>query len=195
MASTIKSTISRVQNGSIVSTFQFHFNPGTINRSREAKYDFMNSPGTAGSSAEFVRTDDQTVGLKILLAATRKGNLTTSQRLVTRAKGIRPELAEMESWTLPAFEDFLVDETNYIQPPTLIFSFGERSWEVVCLQCSIREFQFDSNLNPTLAEVNLRLKTKSTSIRGLKSQIQALYQDRELLQNFDIPDAIGGELG
>lgn len=173
----LRASISRIENGRIINVWEFMFNPNALNRSRRVVWDFMKSPGGIGSVAEFVRTDDQSISFDIFLAARRSGQ-NLLQRNQSSDSGLRAELAEIESWTLPSLDLFLEDDTQFISPPTLVFSFGKRTWECVATGVSVKETQHDLDLNPTLAVVSVQLQTKHDSFAGIRREMNSLYTDR-----------------
>lgn len=184
-----RATVNRVEGGSIASTWSFMFNPREINRSRKTIWDFMNAPGAVGSAAEFVRVDDQMITFEIFLAANRSG-LDENQIKVYNKYGIRQEIAEIESWGLPSLEMYIADDTQFISPPTLIFSYGGRSWECVMTNVSIKEYQHDVNLNPTLATASVTLQTKHASFSGIRGEMNSLLTDRMVVGHNGINTAL-----
>ena len=100
---------------------------------------------------------------------------TIAEHYELHYSGVLADIAEIESWGLPSLDLFLEDDTQFISPPTLLFSYGKRTWECVATDISISETQHDKALNPTLAVARVTLRTKHDSFSGLRGYINGMH--------------------
>lgn len=166
-----KGTLSRIENGVVASTFVLHFNPPNIDRRRVAHWVDMDAPGTAGALAQFVRVENQTIDLMLYLAASRSG-------VNADFLGVNAEIAELESLMLPSLDQFLENSTHYVPPPTIMFSYGPRTWTCTVREFSAKETEHSIRLYPTQATVNLKLRTHSSSFEALRAEMAHYAIDR-----------------
>jgi len=166
-----KGSIARIENGEVVYVYSFQHNPSDFSRSRTAKWIDLQAPGQTGSMVEFVNVSNQTIKFELFLSS-------WSTETVFDPHGLDRHLAEMESWTLPSLDLFLADTTPYIQPPTLRFQYGGRSWLCTCRSIDIKEEEHNKQLYCTRARVSLTLKTQTNSFLSLQEEMSYLAARR-----------------
>lgn len=172
----IKGTISRVSNGAITYTYSFILNPSELARNWDVKWNDLYAPGTTSGQAMFVNVTSEQLDLKLYLAAhvSGRGKPFTS---------IEPDIAEISSWALPDLEESFVSMYEYTSPPRLIFSYGNRTWpECTVRSINIRETLHTIDLQPIIAEIDLKLVSSKNSFEQLKSYFtEVAYQRSNLL--------------
>lgn len=136
---TNKLTKGYIKNTSTSKVMSFMYNPSTISISRSTNFAEINSPGSSYPTFQYVNGQAKDIGFKLFLA----GNKDT-----------------VKSWIdyLEAFQPSEVFNSSLAPPSTMIFSFGTLVKECI-LTDLVWDYQlFDSDLNPTMVEVELKLK-------------------------------------
>lgn len=183
-------TVSKATRGSIIKlvngnpvfpVFEFPLNPKEITRNRSVKWDFLNSPGTCASVAEWVRTDDQTIKFSLLIAA----RSSTFNREYKSSLGVLPDIAEIESWTMPDLDTMIDNPFQYIPPPMCVLTLGPRSWKCVVEDYTIKEKIFKHDLTPILCEVDISLRTVVGSFNDILASAISLRNFRDNLPFFE----------
>lgn len=181
--------IIKVEDGELkLPYYYFPFNPKEVSRSRKVEWDFLNSPGTCSSIAEWVRTGDETIKFTLLLAA-RSSTFHASYK---SELGVLPDIAEIESWAMPSLEKLIDNPFQYIPPPRLILSLGARSWNCVLEDYTIKEKLYKHDLAPIIVEVDIALRTVSGSFNDVINSAINLQQLRNNLYSFEPSIRFGG---
>ena len=167
-----KVSISRIEKGVIASRYFFELNPTTLPRKRSVDYIDLYAPGTPSGQAEFVKSQSESIDLSFMVTA----NSTQTKRLPD--EGILQDLAEIESWTLPAFDPFLEDIFELAPPPTLLLTWGNRTWKCTCRSISIDEVLHNNALLPMIANVRCSLVAHFDSFEELGAYIVQLAEYR-----------------
>lgn len=167
-----KGSISRIEQGRIVSTYTFQMNPSDLSRSRDTNWADLTAPGTTSNQAMFINVGNETIQLKLFLATLRSG-------VRQEQKGILSDIAEIESWGLPSLDVFAASQYEYIPPPTLIFSYGTRSWMCTARSIKVNETMHDNDLYPMVADVDITLKTHHDTFQQLSASLNDLWMNRQ----------------
>lgn len=146
--------------------FEFTLNPNSLERSRKVDWIMLNSPGSAGGLSEFVKVNDQNIKLEILLASNRANSEQHEKRY-----GVIPQLAYLESLTIPNLDLFLTDNAQFVQPPSILLVWGERSFRGEVHNITISEMEYDNKLNPVLAKVSLDIVTSHVTFSGIVNEM------------------------
>lgn len=180
MGSFEKVTITRIENAQLVSVYTFTLNPSVFDRSRAVKFTDLYAPGTTSGQAQFVSVDSEQLTLKLKLSSTRRGGEFGPE-------GILPDLEEIESFALPALSPFLADNYQYTPPPTLLLTWGSRTWQCTVRQIDISELLHNKYLAPILADVTLKLTAHLNSFDQLRSYLGKKAAERKSGQTITYP--------
>jgi len=172
-------SISRVENGAVVSIYPFQHNPNNLTRTRKTKWVALEAPGTTGSMAEFVNVGEWSMTLKLMLSS-------WSVNSSFSRNGVQPHISEIESWGLPSLDVFMTDDSHYISPPILRFQWGSRKWDVHCTSIEIEETEWNEDLMPTSATATISLETHTDNFLQLQSMMADVMRRRNELNVYSL---------
>lgn len=150
----------------IASVVIFQYNPTTVSRSLSVQ-----RAGQGGARSEVLRltgAPQETISLSVHLNASDQLEVGDS---VASAMGVYPQLSALEMLTYPktaqvlANASLMLSGTTEIIPPEAPFTLfvwgSKRVVPVSLTSLTVNEQQFDTELNPILAEVDLQLRVLS----------------------------------
>lgn len=179
-------TISRIENGAVVSTWPFEMNPTTLDWNRSANWVDLRAPGTTSNQAMFVNCSNVELTLKFLIAEYGK---ETTLRVIdspdgftfdaTFANKTMIQMAEVESWTLPSLDRFSQNQYQYIPPPSLVLTWGARQWKCYCSRVEFSEVLHNNDLQPIVVECTATFRTFHDTFTELQNTMSVLQTTRE----------------
>lgn len=131
-----KGFIKNLETGSIKN---FMYNPERIRYSRKTRYSEISSPGSSYPTFIYAGGESKEIPIELLLAGSS---------------------SEVES-QIKFLEEFMPKEEfdwDYEPPPLMKVYLGSRKWTCIVDELDIEELRFDTELKPTLAYANLKLR-------------------------------------
>lgn len=178
-------TISRIENGAVVSTWPFEMNPTTLDWGRSANWVDLRAPGTTSNQAMFVNCSNIEFTLKFLIAEHGK---SAALRVIDSPDGFTIDesfanktmiqMAEVESWTLPSLDRFSQNQYQYIPPPSLVLTWGSRQWKCYCSKVDFSEVLHNNDLQPIIVECTATFRTFHDTFTELQNQMEVLRTTR-----------------
>jgi len=156
----------RVENGSVVSTYFFQFNPTEHTRDLDVDYNFVSPPGSPLPTAIFKSVIGGSMSMVLLLDAT--------EGYSTAKEGVAADMAELERYTQPDIDKFLTSLGQFISPPTVVFGRGSDFWNVVIPKMTFRVVRENSYGYPTRVYVDIKMKAIFTSVADIQMRLKRL---------------------
>ena len=141
----------------------FKVNPGDLRRSENVNWIAKPSPGSVGPDYQYGGGGERRITINLILDATDSH---------IDNEGVLKQLSKIELLTYPRGEQGLLD-SQFFGPPTILFQFGPRVWEVVINSLNIRETHHDVRLQPIFVRVSVDMMINllySDANEGLHSQ-------------------------
>lgn len=141
----------------------FKVNPGDLRRSENVNWISKSSPGSAGPDYQYGGGGERRITINLILDAI--GEPIDNE-------GVLKQLSKIELLTYPRGNGGLLD-SQFLGPPTLLFQFGPRVWEVVINSMTIRETHHDRRLQPVFVRLSVDMMINllySDANEGLHSQ-------------------------
>lgn len=167
-------SISRIEDGEIVSNYKFQHNPTSFTRSRKTKWVNLEAPGVTGSQVQFINVGESSMTLELFLSS-HSVNTAFSEH------GLRAHEAEIESWGLPSMNAFMVDDSHFISPPLLRFSWGKKQWRCHCKSVDFKYEAWNEKLDPIQMRATIQLETQTQSFLELQSIMTEVLVNRKEL--------------
>lgn len=167
----VKAAFFRIIDNKIKDQYAFQFNFSELGANHSADYNLINPPGSMRPTAIFKASPGPEFSISIMIDNSSHYD----------ALGIMPDLAYLESLTLPDVDTYLESDARWIAPDRLTFVVGPRAWDVICLSVHVKETRYKRELIPERATVDIVLRPvyiDQSSIVAYLTDLKTLYSHR-----------------
>jgi hypothetical protein len=170
----VKCCIFKILDGTISEQYDFKYNFGELNQNLGAEYNLLTPPGSFLPTAIYKNSPGNDLSFSFLLDATER----------FMVEGIVPDISFFQSLITPDIALALDAGARWTSPARLVLVVGERSWDVVCTNVSIKETMHNRDLTPIRATVDISLKTIYVGVEETRRYLIEMrnnYSERVIL--------------
>jgi hypothetical protein len=138
----VKATLYLVDHGILL---ECQVNPSTLKRIESADWVSKPSPGSAGHDYQYTGGGERKITATFILDALGASD----------GDGVLNDLSVFEMMTYPSKGG--LNDSMFTGPGTVLFTYGQRTWEVVVTSVSIKEEMHDKKLNPLFVKVQVAM--------------------------------------
>lgn len=169
-------TFIRYENGGQrqPDVIRFNMNPSAFTRKLSANYVRHIAPGASAGIAQFIKCSDQTITFDIYINSYSRTAYAEADRRLSESDGIKPQLAEYEALVRPQLDLSLSDNAQFVPPPQVVLTIGDRFWRGHVDEVSISETQYTEELVPTEATVSVTFTTDAFTFNEVLADLSNL---------------------